>query len=104
MHKVIGCNKDHSKEIDLYGKTYEGKMERVSKMVIEAELALKQRKQDLLKAKRDGKELDEALNGEYLQKASYYFAQALLVFYYLIPDNDTQEQEVSAIKLECHKC
>ena len=30
MHKVIGCNKDHSREIDLYAKTYDGKMERIT--------------------------------------------------------------------------
>ena len=29
MDKLIGCSKDHSKEIDLYEKTYEQKIERV---------------------------------------------------------------------------
>jgi len=74
MHKVIGCNKDHSKEIDLYAKTYEGKMERVTKMISEANQALADRNTELIKSKKANKKIDEVLNGEHLQKASYYFA------------------------------
>lgn len=36
-----------------------------------------------------------------LQKASYYYQQALLVFYYLIPDTDAETLESDTLKLEC---
>ena len=39
---------------------------------------------------------------ETLEKASYYYAQALLIFYYLIPDNDEQEKESNELKISCH--
>jgi hypothetical protein len=37
MHKMAGCSRDHSKEIDLFNKTYDEKLERVAKMIYEAE-------------------------------------------------------------------
>ena len=33
MEKLIGCSKDHSKEIDLYDKTYVDKIDRVKTMM-----------------------------------------------------------------------
>ena len=33
MAKLAGCSKDHAKEIDLYGKSYEEKLEQVRQMV-----------------------------------------------------------------------
>ena len=33
MEKMIGCNKNHSKEIDLYEKPYEDKIDRVKAML-----------------------------------------------------------------------
>ena len=33
MEKLLGCSKDHSKEIDLYDKTYEDKIDRVKTMM-----------------------------------------------------------------------
>ena len=49
---------------------------------------------------KDGKggDSDEVDN---LQKASYYYQQALLVFYYLIPDTDAETLESDTLKLEC---
>ena len=48
---------------------------------------------------KDGKgDTDEVDN---LQKASYYYQQALLVFYYLIPDSDAETLESDTLKLEC---
>lgn len=38
---------------------------------------------------------------ESLQKASYYFAQANLVFFYLIPETPEQELEVEQMKAAC---
>jgi uncharacterized protein YqgQ len=64
---MMGCSRDHSKEIDIFNKSFREKMDRIKAMKEEGNKAFK--------------------NNE-LDKASYYYAQALLVFYYLIPDND----------------
>lgn len=69
----MGCSKDHGKEIDLYSKSYAEKINRIEQLINEANKA----QEDL--------------------KQSYYFAQALLVFYYLIPENEKEEQEVSRL-------
>ena len=42
MEKLIGCSKDHSKEIDLYDKTYVDKIDRVQKMMQQAYSALEE--------------------------------------------------------------
>lgn len=34
---MIGCSKDHGKEIDLYGKPYEEKIQRIKMMMSEAD-------------------------------------------------------------------
>lgn len=39
---------------------------------------------------------------EWLNKASYYYAQALLIFVYLIPDDDKEEKESNELKVSCH--
>lgn len=104
MHKMMGCSRDHAKEIDLYSKDYGSKIERIMKMVEEAQAALQERKSAQQKALEAEKTIDPILEQEFLQKASYYFAQALLVFYYLIPEGDQQEEEVSVMKIEVHKC
>ncbi len=72
ISKILGCSKDHGKEIDLYNKSYEEKIHRIKTLVEEAE-----------KSEDD------------FQKSAYYFAQALLVFYYTIPENEAEESEVS---------
>ena len=33
MSKLAGCSKDHAKEIDLYNKSYEDKVERINTMM-----------------------------------------------------------------------
>jgi hypothetical protein len=68
---MIGCSKDHGKEIDLYGKTYQEKILRINTLLQEAD-----------------KSSDD------MQRQTYYYAQALLVFYYLIPETDAEEVEV----------
>lgn len=37
IQKILGCSKDHGKEIDLYNKTYEEKIQRIKTLVEEAE-------------------------------------------------------------------
>lgn len=39
LAKMIGCNKDHGREIDLYGKTYEEKIIRIKSLLGEADKA-----------------------------------------------------------------
>jgi len=34
---MTGCSKDHGKEIDLYGKSYEEKIQRIEALLAEAE-------------------------------------------------------------------
>ena len=75
IHKQMGCARDHQVELDIYNKPYPEKIKRIGLMKEQGNLAMK------------------ALGGtedtsETLEKASYYYAQALLIFYYLIPDND----------------
>lgn len=67
---MIGCSKDHAKEIDIFNKNYEQKMERIKSM------------------KEQG---NEAIKVKDYKKASYYYAQALLIFYYLIPEGKEEE-------------
>jgi len=37
MQKIIGCSKDHGKEIDLYDKSYAEKITRINTLLEEAE-------------------------------------------------------------------
>lgn len=37
LSKMTGCSKDHGKEIDLYGKSYEEKIQRIEALLAEAE-------------------------------------------------------------------
>ena len=37
-----------------------------------------------------------------LQKAVYYYKQALLIFVYLIPENDAEHDESELLKMQCH--
>ena len=61
MSKLAGCSKDHAKEIDLYNKSFDDKVERIKKMMDLARLAVN--------------DIDEGgKKEELLQKASYYFA------------------------------
>ena len=94
MSKIVGCNKDHSKEIDLYGKTYAEKIERVRTMMRQADLAFEA---------ACGSESEGKTRQDDLQKASYYYQQALLVFYYLIPESDVETVESDGLKLRCHR-
>ena len=50
----------------------------------------------------ESKEEVKSKRDEELQKASYYFQQAELVFYYLIPDNQDEETESDGLKFDCH--
>lgn len=105
MEKILGCAKNHSKEIDLYEKTYAEKIERISLMKTQA-LSAYEEAQALLDAcpdtERLGQKNNEIMRQDELQKASYYYQQALLVFYYLIPDTDAESIETDQLKLECH--
>ena len=67
MKEMMGCSRNHSKEIDIYSKSYEEKMQRIVFLKDEGNQAYKEAQYD---------------------KASYYYAQALLIFYYLIPENE----------------
>ena len=101
MDKLIGCSKDHSKEIDLYEKTYGEKIDRVKTMMSHAEQAL----DEIDEMKQNGELSEEKIKeteAELLQKCSYYYSQALLVFYYLIPDNKEQGIESDGLKFKCH--
>lgn len=81
MDKMMGCDQNHSKEIDIYNRPFPEKMEIV----------------------RDFKEKGNKYFKENdFQKASYFYAKALLQFYYIIPDNEKEEEEVNPIKLSCH--
>ncbi len=80
LAKMIGCSKDHGKEIDLYGKSYNEKIERIKTMINEAEKST-----------------------EDMQKRAYYYAQALLVFYYLIPETEEEDIETKDLELRCHR-
>jgi hypothetical protein len=82
MSKLAGCAKDHSKEIDLYNKSYEDKVDRVKQMMQQARLALN----DSESAPEGKTDDDKATKEDLYQKASYYYSQAKLVFFYLIPD------------------
>lgn len=82
MKDLFGCNRDHSKELDLYNLTYTHKVERVNQ--------LRQEGNDSYKLKN-------------YDKASYYYAQALLTFYYLIPETPSEEIETQALKRLCHR-
>jgi hypothetical protein len=77
---MMGCSRDHAKEIDIYSKTFQEKIERVKAMKEEGNKAFKE---------------------EEHAKASYYYAQALLIFYYLIPDNKEEETESEELKRLC---
>ena len=78
---MIGCSRTHSKEIDIYNKPFPEKIARIKAMKEEGNKHYK--------------------NNE-LDKASYYYAQALLVFHYLIPDSPEEEKESSELKRTCH--
>jgi hypothetical protein len=66
MKEMMGCSRNHSKEIDIYNKSYEEKIQRVISLKDEGNASYKEQQYD---------------------KASYYYAQALLIFYYLIPES-----------------
>jgi len=42
MTKLLGCSKDHAKEIDLYGKSYDDKLAQIREMMDLARIALKE--------------------------------------------------------------
>jgi len=52
---------------------------------------------------RDFKEKgNKYFNEENFDKAAYFYAKALLQFYYIIPDSEEEEAEVNPVKLSCH--
>ena len=111
MEKIMGCSKNHSKEIDLYEKTFAEKVERVQTMMYQGSLAydtameqesLDQEPEipaDPTERDEESKEEVKSKRDEELQKASYYFQQAELVFYYLIPDTEEETVETDMLKL-----
>ena len=98
MAKMTGCSKDHAKEIDLYNKTYADKIDRVKTQMKQA----RQAREAAEEAEELGEEGAEEERSGQLQKSVYYYTQAILVFYYLIPDNDTEEIESDGLKFDCH--
>ena len=81
MERMMGCDQNHSKEIDIYNRPFNEKMQIVKDF--------KEKGNDYFKE-------------ENYEKASYFYAKALLQFYYIIPENDEEENEVNPIKLSCH--
>lgn len=79
MEKMMGCSKDHSKEIDLYDKPYCEKIERIVTMkgqaeaaVIDADAAVDAN--DAGEETKTGEEDGSVdVRGDLLQKASYYY-------------------------------
>ena len=69
---MIGCSKDHSKEIDLYDKTFGEKIERVQTMVDQAQKAYEEAMEEL-KDEEETEESNAKQKEENLQKASYYY-------------------------------
>lgn len=94
---MMGCSRDHAAEIDIYNKSYKEKMERIRLMKEQGNKAMKEFG---LAAGKDGIEQKE--KDEMLQKASYYYKQALLIFVYLIPENDQEHDESELLKMQCH--
>ena len=78
IHKMMGCNRDHAVEIDIYNKPFSEKILRIKMMKDEGNKAMGEL----------SKNTDQQTQEDVLNKASYYYAQALLIFYYLIPDNE----------------
>tara|TARA_B110000305_G_C18770737_1_gene329470 strand:+ start:167 stop:394 length:228 start_codon:yes stop_codon:yes gene_type:complete len=74
----MGCNRDHAVELDIYNKPFSEKIVRIKMMKDEGNKAMGEL----------SKNTDPQTQEDLLNKASYYYAQALLIFYYLIPDND----------------
>lgn len=57
---------------------------------------------EIAKPKKQSENDEEMSANDYLSKASYYYAQALLIFYYLIPEDEAEEKESNALKISCH--
>ena len=85
IHKQMGCARDHSAELDIYNKPYAEKINRIQLMKEQGNLAMKRLGQA---KKTDPQDEDHESDETLMEKASYYYAQALLIFYYLIPEND----------------
>ena len=77
---MMGCSRDHAVELDIYNKPFSEKIVRVKMMKDEGYKAMGELS--------ISKNTDSQAQEDILNKASYYYAQALLIFYYLIPDND----------------
>lgn len=78
---MMGCSRDHSKELDIYNKSYAEKMARARTLKDTGNVSFK---------------------AQDYEKSAYYYAQALLIFYYLIPDTAEEEQESNELKHVCH--
>ena len=77
----MGWDQNHSKEIDIYNRTFKEKMQIVGDF------------------KEKGNQYFKEDNYE---KASYFYAKALLQFYYIIPEDDAEEAIVKPVQLACH--
>ena len=97
IHKMMGCSRDHAAEIDIYNKSYKEKMQRIKLMKEQGNQAIQEHNKLSAKSSKSG-ESDAQLD-ELLQKASYYYKQALLIFVYLIPEDDTEQKESDLLKL-----
>jgi hypothetical protein len=46
---------------------------------------------------------NQHLREQSYEKSSYYYAQALLIFHYLIPENNEEERETESVKRVIHR-
>lgn len=82
VKEMFGCSRDHSKEIDIYNKSNQEKMARI------------------LHFKEEG---NQHFQVQAYDKSSYYYAQALLIFHYLIPESNDEERETETVKRVIHR-
>lgn len=75
------CNQNHSKEIDIWERSFPEKIQIVKEF--------KTKGNDYFKE-------------DDMDKACYFYAQALLQFHYIIPDTKEQDVEVADLNRDCH--
>lgn len=95
---MLGCSKDHAKEIDLYSKSYSDKIDRVRTQMKQAQQAMEAANE----VQQLGEEGADEERKAQLQKSIYYYTQAILVFYYLVPEDEEEEKESDGLKFDCH--
>ena len=78
---MMGCDQNHSKEIEIYNRPFDEKIDIVKDFKEKGNMYFK--------------------DADY-QKASYFYAKALLQFYYIVPEDDKQDEIVKPLQLSCH--